>query len=256
MTTIDIIILSLASTPALRETTEHGLKTLLASEQDNPDIEFRIIVIESNAKAAPYQGANIRTIYPTTPFGYHAYMNIGIAMSSASYVCLCNNDLVFHPGWASALLTAFKNDPALYSASPICSLHHPSVGINPGTGAHYGYRVRMEVAGWCLFFRRDMLDVTGLLDERFKFWFADNDYAMTLEKHGLRHALISNAIVDHVESKTLKSRPRVQQRLLTRRAKIDFQRKWGQIGVLTYFRKLLTFYTKLGLLFIKESLRK
>lgn len=256
MTTIDIIILSLASNPTLRQTTEHGLETLFASEQNNPDIEFRVLVIESNPDAQPYTRTNVRTLYPTTPFGYHSYMNLGIRETSAPYVCLCNNDLVYHPGWASALPEAFKQDPNLNSASPLCSIHHPSLGIHPDSGVYAGYGIRREVAGWCLFFRRNMLNVTGPLDERFKFWFADNDYAMTLQKHGLRHALITRAIVDHVESKTLQSRTRVQQRLLTRRAKIEYQRKWGEIGTLTYYRKLLSFHLKLSVLMIKESLRK
>jgi GT2 family glycosyltransferase len=256
MTIIDIIILSLASNPTLRRTTEHGLETLLKSEQDNPEIEFRVLVIESNPEAAPYTGRNVQTLYPTVPFGYHTYMNLGIQGTSAPYVCLCNNDLVFHPGWATALLQAFEHDPTLSSASPVCSIHHPGVGIQPDSGTYTGYGIRREVAGWCLFFRRSMLDITGPLDERFKFWFADNDYAMTLQKHGLRHALISRSIVDHVESKTLLSRTRVQQRLLTRRAKIEYQKKWGEIGTLTYYRKLFSFHLKLSMLMIKESLNK
>jgi len=244
MTTVDVIILSLANTPTLREVTERCLETLLSSEPGHPEISFRIIVVESHPAAPPYSGENVETIYPKTPFGYHAYMNLGIGMTCSPYICLCNNDLVFHPGWVSSLLAAFDSDKHLYSASPICTLHHPTVGINPNTGKYYGYGIRKEVAGWCLFFRRDMLKITGPLDERFRFWFADNDYAMTLEKHGLRHALVTDAIVDHVESRTLRSRSSLDQLLLTKRAKIDFDDKWRNLGKLSRIARIIKFNIK------------
>ena len=250
---IDVIILSLASDPALRAVTERGITTLLASEPTNA-VRFRVLVIESSKDAHPFEGDGVTTIYPDETFGYHTYMNIGLRQTQAPYVCLCNNDLVFHPGWATAILDAFRADPALMSASPLCSLHHPTVGIHASRGIRYGYGVRSEIAGWCLFFKRSMLETTGLLDERFRFWFADNDYARTLESFGVKHALITTAIVDHVESRTIKTQGLVRQRLLTKKAKYDFERKWNGMNAATHARKLVQFYVKLAMLCVKEAL--
>ena len=50
-------------------------------------------------------------------------MNIGIREGQAPFVAICNNDLSFHPGWASELLRVFEQDPSVSSASPACSLH-------------------------------------------------------------------------------------------------------------------------------------
>ncbi|WP_306605801.1 glycosyltransferase family 2 protein [Azonexus sp.] len=252
-TTIDLIILSLASNPALRQVTENCLVSLRASETQHPDIVLNIVVIESCPDAPPYEGANVQTIYPGIPFGYHTYMNLGIKMTHAPYICLCNNDLIFHPDWAKELLDAFAQDEKLQSASPLCSIHHPTVGLLPASGLHYGYGIRREIAGWCLCFKRSMLEITGPLDEQFRFWFADNDYAKTLEKHALPHALVTSSIVDHVESKTLKTQSRVRQRLLTKKAKLDFDRKWNGLHGLRYARKLISFYLKLCLLPFKAK---
>ena len=248
---VDVIILSLACDPALRAVTERGIATLRASEPANA-VRFRVLVIESSKDALPFEGEGVTTIYPDEAFGYHTYMNIGLRQTQAPYVCLCNNDLVFHPGWATAILDALRDDPALMSTSPLCSLHHPTVGIHANEGIRYGYRVRSEIAGWCLFFRRSMLGTTGLLDERFRFWFADNDYARTLESHGIKHALVTTAIVDHVESRTIKTQGVVRQRLLTKKAKYDFDRKWNGMSAATHMRKLCQFYVKLAVLCIRE----
>ncbi len=250
---IDLIILSLASTPSLRQVTENCLVSLRESERHHPNIALNIVVIESSPHASPYPGKNVQTIYPKIPFGYHAYMNLGINMTDAPYICLCNNDLIFHHDWANELLQAFAQDSTLQSASPLCSIHHPTVGLLPASGMHYGYAIRREIAGWCLFFKRSMLETTGPLDERFRFWFADNDYAKTLEKYALPHALVTTSIVDHVESKTLKTQGRVKQRLLTKKAKINFDRKWNGLHGLPYVRKLIFFYFKLCLLPFKAK---
>ena len=250
---VDVIILSLASDPALRAVTERGIATLLASEPASA-VRFRVLVIESSKDARPFDGEGVTTIYPDEAFGYHTYMNIGLRRTEAPYVCLCNNDLVFHPGWATAVLDAFRNDPTLMSASPLCSLHHPTVGIHADEGLRYGYGVRGEIAGWCLFFKRSMLETTGLLDERFRFWFADNDYAKTLESLGIKHALVTTAIVDHVESRTIKTQGAVRQRLLTKKAKYDFDRKWNGMSAATHARKLGQFYFKLAVHCIKEAI--
>lgn len=255
MQTIDLIILSYAKTPALRAVTEYCVSSALASEPA-AKIRFNILVIESQKDAAAYQGEGVTTLFPQEPFGYHAYMNIGLRQTAAPFVCLCNNDLYFHPGWASAMLDAFAAQPQLQSASPLCSKHHPKVSIHQNSGLHFGYGVRREVAGWCLFFRREMLKITGPLDENLKFWFADNDYAKTLEKHQIPHALVTDSVVDHLESETLSTLNPIRQRLMTKRAKFYFDKKWNGLKGLTYARKLAQFYVKLGLFAIKTTLTK
>ncbi len=249
-TNVDIIILSYAKTPALRSVTETCISSLLDSE-NRSTVVFNVLVIESQKDAPPYAGEGVKTIYPREAFGYHAYMNIGIRQTASNYVCLCNNDLYFHTGWASAILRAFSEPPELQSASPLCTKHHPSTGICPHSGLLVGYEIRREVAGWCLFFRRDMLAVTGLLDETFKFWFADNDYARTVEKHRLLHALVTDSFVDHLESQTLQTEGEFRRRLLTRRAKIEFNRKWNHLSGWTYWRKVTQCNLKLAKCFVK-----
>ncbi len=232
MTLIDIIILSNAQTEELRHLTENALISLLDSE-DQRKIRFNILVIES-AKTKPYNFPFCRTIYPKESFGYHRYMNIGLSMTQSPLVCLCNNDLIFHPGWATAIISAFDANPALKSASPFCQFNHPERGFMADSGIHLGYEVRGHVAGWCILLKREILQVTGPLEERLRFWYSDNDYAKTLEKYGIQHALVSSAKVDHLESQTLKTKSERERLQLTGDERYFFEYKWGSRSYFSY----------------------
>jgi len=222
---IDIIILSYAHTDELKEVTINCINSLITSENPS-EIRFNILVIESQKELSPYQYQYSKTIYPDQPFGYNRYMNIGISMTSAPYICLCNNDLIFHSHWATEILKPFKQFEDLSSASPACSFHHPKIGIQLNTGIKLGYRIRYEVSGWCLFFRRNMLNLTGKLDENYIFWCADNDYTNTLWILKLNHVLVTSSIVDHLENKTLNSQSLARQHELTESETIYFKKKW------------------------------
>ncbi|MDO7743488.1 MAG: hypothetical protein MUP99_06930, partial [Pedobacter sp.] len=90
-----------------------------------------------------------------------------------------------------------------------------------------GYRSRYEIAGWCLFLKRDVLRLTGKLDENFKFWCADNDYANTLYVLGLRHALVSSSVVDHLDSRTINSRAVDEEKSITSNEFFYLEKKWN-----------------------------
>ncbi|TLV03303.1 glycosyltransferase family 2 protein [Dyadobacter luticola] len=241
---IDVVILSYARNAELQQVTLQALESLEKSE-DPEKVRFHVIVIESNKELKPYQYPFSKTVYPWQRFGYHRYMNIGIGMTKSKYVCIANNDLIFHKGWATEILNAFESDPDLQSVSPACSIHHPEQGIALNSGLHYGYEVRRELIGWCILFKRDMLKITGKLDPAFKFWFADNDYGNTLEKYKLKHALVTSSIVDHLESRTLKTKTTKEQMELTSRERFYYEYKWQGRSYFSYLNNIRKFYKNL-----------
>lgn len=254
---MDVVILSYAKNAELRAMTDTCLNTLLASE-DPSQVRFDVVVVESNHAAPKYSQPGVRTLYLPLPFNYHRYMNEGIKITNGDLVAICNNDLYFHSGWAASIIDEFSIDPDLYSTSPVCSIHHPKHGFQLNSGVYPGYRVLAEVSGWCLVFKRSMLQITGMLDERFYFWYADNDYACTLEKHGLKHALVTSSIVDHLDSKTLNTHTSVKQLLITKRAKYDFEEKWSNKTRFYFFRKRLKLYLQLPIYYLglRKSIKK
>lgn len=232
---LEAIIISFARDTKLRALTQQAIDSLLSSQRD---VKCIATVIESNKDCKPYNNAN--TIYPTSPFGYNHYLNIGIRQSKADYIALCNNDLLFTPGWADKLVNAmqfFKLD----SASPLCPLFHGPKSI------HYfnaqdpifqtnqmlqGYKIARHVAGWCIVAKRNTLDTIGGLDEDFKFWYADNSYAAQLFQHNLTHGLVCNSVVHHLDngSTTLKTEEPGRMRTLMGGDKL-FQKKYGHLNL-------------------------
>lgn len=227
---IDIIILSYAHSDELKKITQNCIGSLIISESSS-EIRFNIVVIESEKSLNSFQYENTTTLYPETEFGYHRYMNIGIQLTSSPYVCICNNDLIFHENWATNMLNAF-NRYGLVSGSPACGIYHPGAGFPLDGNVHLGYRVRFEIAGWCLFFKRDILKLTGLLDPNLRFWFADNDYANTLWFLKLRHGLVTSSRVDHLESQTINGQTSERRQELTHGEITYSQKKWNyRMGV-------------------------
>lgn len=235
---IDIIILSYAKTEKLQQTTAQCIETLLDSE-DSKLIQFEILVIESNKNLKPYQYPQTKTIYPETSFGYNKYMNIGIKATNNEYVCLCNNDLVFHKNWASEILKAMDDDQSLLSASPYCLTFHKSAGFDeygPPLEGYFGV-----LGGWCIFAKRKVFDIMGLLDEKLVFWYCDADYAQMLIQNGIKNYLIPASKVTHLGSESLKILDYKENQKLTQIPRFYYNYKWHHKFYLRYMIEVLFF---------------
>jgi hypothetical protein len=231
---VDVIIVSFAKTDQLRTVTENCIESLFKSEDSNT-VNFHCLIVESCNEAEPYNFHNTETIFPNQEFGYHKFLNIGLGQTHHDLVCIANNDLLFKEGWMSKILSEMSKDALLKSACPICTRHHPPNGILPDTGNYYGYGIRKEMVGWCIVFKRDILQVIGKFDEKFKFWYCDNDYSKTLQIYNIKHALISSSRVDHLESKTLRTLDKRVQNKLTYCEYCYYCYKWEHHSLLRYY---------------------
>ncbi len=233
---IDIVIISDACTESLKKLTEKALETLFVSESDSDNVVFHAIVVESSpgntyTLPAAVDRHSIQTIHPKQSYGYHCYLNLGRKAGKSEYVALCNNDLVFEKGWASAILKVMTKYSEMLSASPWC----PSIlgpNILRADKVFFGYRIRHELAGWCIFQRRTIYDRIGDMDERFKHWYCDNDYAMQLQANGIIHGLVANSVVEHHRERhgeTFQNRLlRTSEKVFTDNAAEVFRKKWPE----------------------------
>ena len=225
---VDVIIISYAKNEEFKKITEDCVLSLISSESS---IEFNVFIIESNRRESflnLQKFKKVRVIYPESEFGYNKYLNIGLNLGNSDYVCLCNNDLIFKKNWASALISAMEKNPNLLSASPYSTVPHKTkFNLNVSDSIEYGYRIRRHLAGWCIFQKRKIYETIGQLDERFTFWYADNDYSETLKKRGILHGLVLNSVVEHIESKTINSEQITTRQKLTKDQKKIFDLKWN-----------------------------
>lgn len=238
MIEIDIVIISNAKNTEARKLTEQTIESLLISEPSN-EIKFYIIVVESEKTAENYHYPNTITIKPSVPFGYHTYLNIGVRAGKSPFIGLANNDLIFHKGWASAILAEMRKDSSLESAGTWCDIFHGSRNIPIRPTVQKGYTNGVQVTGWFLFLTRNLYNRMNGLDENFSFWYCDNDYAKTLESMGVNHALITTAKITHITSQSTVKLNTSDFNRLTLLPNLYFDYKWNHRSYLVYLIKKL-----------------
>lgn len=244
MFSVDIIILSYAKEEKLKALTEQTIETLFASE-NIALINFNVLVIESERSIAPYQYSNSKTIYPKEKFGFHTYHNIGLKQTNSDFICFCNNDLIFEKGWASAIFKAMEKDSELMSLNPYCPGFHEDKLQLLAEEITYGYTNGIHFTGWCFFTKRTLFNITGFFDEHFKFWFCDDDFRLTLQKHGIKNALIKNSRVRHLYSETLAKVPSQKKVYLKYVSLAYYKYKWEHHNILLYLFETIKYKMKI-----------
>jgi len=227
---IDIIILSFAKDENTTALTLQTIDTLVQSE-DPDKVKFNVVIIESNKALKPHQFEHTQTLYPEEKFGFNKYLNIGINATSNKYICLCNNDLVFHPGWAGAFLDYIKElNTDDFVLSPFCELSHPHFSDLPKpVEGYWGY-----FAGHCFFTTRSALKKIGPLDEKINFWYADNDFLNILQREHIPHYFVRKSWVTHLKSQIASNFNRLQRLRYNSYPRIYFRYKWEDHSRLLY----------------------
>ena len=173
------------------------LRTINSLRMNN-NRDFNVVVMESNQNNEAFLYPDCTVVKPAEEFNYNRFLNIGLNYCKSKYVLLLNNDLFFPPDSVATLIDCMETH-GLSSACP----HEPNWHASRLTDEEkqqvlvYGYEVEKFVLGWCICVRRSLFETIGKFDESFKFWYQDNDYAMNLQKNGIRHALVNTSQVYH-----------------------------------------------------------
>ncbi|MDT7831938.1 glycosyltransferase [Flavobacteriaceae bacterium S356] len=187
------------------------INSLMSSEDFNKKYQLEIIVVESNNEydISYTFPENVKVIVPKEPFGFHRYLNIGIQNASGDFLALCNNDLIFHQSWFSEIVKVSTERRDILSFSPI----DPTKELHKFSSDYVlGYKVTQHIKGWCLICKKEVFQKIKRLDNRFTFYYSDNDFALTLLYHGIKNAVVSASHVEHLhkiatkESSTEKDR--------------------------------------------------
>lgn len=201
MIILSTIILAKTDSDLSFNTTKNCISSLLKSEEFNNNLELEIIIVESNKNyLEKYQFPdNVKVIIPNEDFGFHKFLNIGLRASKGGFIALCNNDLLFQKRWFSEILNVAENNPKIKSFSPIDNRNEKGKFKTP---FEIGYKVQQQIKGWCLVLKRELVEKINYLDENSKFYYSDNDYALTLLYYGIQHAVVPKSYVQHLHKVT------------------------------------------------------
>ena len=176
-------------------------------------------------------------------FGFSKGCNQGIKASTGEYILLLNNDVVVTENWLSGMLDCLKSAPDIGIVGPMTNSISgpqklPEVNYSSIDDlAEYARKFRKKnrnrripyrrVVGFCMLFRRQLIDKINLLDEKFGSGnFEDDDFCLRASLAGYRNMIAGDVFIHHYGSKTFIGNKIDYTSSLNGNKKI-FMEKWG-----------------------------
>lgn len=203
---LSVIILSYALDDDIYHLNKQAIETLLSSEVW-PSGSLQILLIESN-KENPYQYPypNVEVLIPNEKFGFHRFFNIGIEHTDGEYIAFCNNDIIFHKGWFSAICEVANSHRRFLCFSPIDdSSDYPKMtpeALPREKAFCKGWEHQKHFAPWCFVWKRKVFDITGPFDETIDFYGADCDELNMMSRNALWGVVCPKSVVNHLAGQT------------------------------------------------------
>jgi len=196
----------------------------------------------------------IKTIFNSENRGFSAATNQGIMASTGEYIVLLNPDTAVFPLWADRMAEKFQRISNVGAVGPLSTncigyqsvfVHFKDHDFNNDTG----FRAIAEkvmlcqgkhfetnlLIGFCLMFKREVIDHVGLLDERLFLGNDDLDLSWRLRLHGYKLIVAQDAFIAHEMQKSFKTE------------KKETTEKLVQKSTDALYRKLVRYYGKKNL---------
>lgn len=231
----DIIFLSNTVDIEQYGNTQRAINTLRMSQ---PDVSFNIIVVESNPnylhKGFWYHDCTVIT--KDEEFNYNKFLNYGLQKCTEEWIIVSNNDVIFTSNWFRFIIDFNENNPGYGMFCPYePNWHRDKTDLSSQSGQlidgskefYEGYRTSFEITGWCMVLKRDTIDKCEFFDERFKFWYQDNDISMTLKHKNIKNALVTKSRVYHMVSQSYSTIPSDRKQEMMEDQINIFYKKWN-----------------------------
>jgi len=183
--------------------------------------QFELIVVDNNSSdgTAEYLESikpkydNLKLILNKSNRGYAGGNNDGLKIAKGDFVILLNNDTLVTPKWLSNLLSPFEKDSAVGLVGPVTNNSQNEQclalnGINPVNYETLSQAYTSKNSGlwfetsrlifFCVAIKKEVTEKIGLLDEKFKRGFyEDDDYCVRVRKAGYKLAIAEDSFVYH-----------------------------------------------------------
>ncbi|MBP1711309.1 MAG: SAM-dependent methyltransferase and glycosyltransferase, partial [Deltaproteobacteria bacterium] len=140
--------------------------------------------------------------------------NQGINISQGEFILLLDNDVIVSPGWLTGMLECLNHAPAAGIVGPMTNCANGVQKVIDESyrsidyldkyatnfQEHYRYRqiLSRDIAGFCMLFKRALVEKIGLLDERFGAdHFEDADFCLRATLEDYRNYIAGDIFVHH-----------------------------------------------------------
>lgn len=208
------------------------INSLINSENWDAIGGLEILLIENNRKKFYNYNNNVRLYIPEEPFNYNRFLNLGVELSRGRYVVLCNNDIIFSQGWFTEILKVHNIRKDILCFSPIDRDYKTmSYELFPTKNEFYiGWDNKFHFSAWCFILDRKIFSLIGKLDERFDFYYADDDFLLTLRKNSIKNALITHSHVKHLSQQVTRKIDEIESPKIVEKGNFPIPEKYLQRG--------------------------
>ncbi len=168
--------------------------------------------------------------------GFVKGVNLGLTLSSAPFICLANNDLIFTKGWLEEVIKVFEKNKFIGILNPNSNnlgMHAKgqetieSLAVDLSSSYSGIFAEMPFCSGFCMVMRREILDKSGGLSQDYiPMFFEDTDISMQAKAMGYLIGLAKGAYVWHKEHGSFREGNDSDQ--LFRRNQRLFQDKYGK----------------------------
>ncbi|MDB5388449.1 MAG: wbbL 5 [Planctomycetaceae bacterium] len=210
------------------------------------DEPYELICVDNGSTdgTAPYLQSleNVEVIVNPVNQGFPRAANQGIQSARGEQILLLNNDTLVTTGWLRRMLNALHSSSRIGIVGP-CSNNvsgpqqvvttYQDINSLDGFAWDWGQRNSGQITeldrlvGFCLLFKREVLERIGLLDERFGMGcYEDDDFCRRALDAGFQCVVAVDAFVHHYGSRTFAGSGMDLGQIL-RENRRKFEEKWG-----------------------------
>ncbi|ANE48778.1 hypothetical protein SY83_07205 [Paenibacillus swuensis] len=235
------------------------LKECVNSIREYTPLPYEIIVVDNGSTDGTE--AFLRSVAETgrvryKRLGYNAgfagAVNQGLMMARGSTVLLLNNDTVVTRNWLGNMLQCLHSDPRIGIVGPVTNfisgdqlvekkyrnlneMQRYAAQNNQSDSSRWETAER--VTGFCMLFRRDLLDRVGYLDEGYQFGnYEDDDYCLRVGMSGMRLVIARDTFIHHYGNRSIRDFGPAYQEVNERNADF-FSEKWPSRDALLTFAR-------------------
>lgn len=202
--TVDVVILSKATTPELIAMAETAMRTCREGARGHV---VNILIMEQ-VDGVRYVHAD-RVMYAPEQFNYNQFANRGATNGAAPWIMVANSDLVFEDGWLDALLNANRE-----CVSPVDPTGRKQKDVRRDEA---GWENGRHFSGWCFMITRKLWQKIGGFDDCVRYWCSDDVVIEQCRIAGVMPMVVAAARVKHLVSATAKNP--------------DDDDTWGQVAI-------------------------
>lgn len=155
---------------------------------------------------------NIKLITTEKRYTFSENNNSAIPLANGDFIIFLNNDTIVSPNWLERMESHFENVPLdnIGGVGPVCNSSNGRqvVPLSDPEEWHQQHRGQWSATGvlygWCMMFKREVIDKIGGFDEQFINGHEDNDLSLRAVLAGYKLVIAIDTYIYHEGQATLR----------------------------------------------------